>query len=90
MKRGQQACPARSADLAGSADGAFALVYFFDDLWRALGPGIESTSPIAETAQPDGAKPNIPAAVAEKGALATNLLGMSFLGRLETFQRTGS
>ncbi|MGH6736581.1 MAG: retropepsin-like aspartic protease family protein [Methyloceanibacter sp.] len=29
---------------------------------------------------------DVPAAVAEKGALATNLLGMSFLGRLKSFQ----
>jgi len=29
---------------------------------------------------------NVPAVVAEKGALSTNLLGMSFLGRLESFQ----
>jgi len=29
---------------------------------------------------------NVRAAVAEKGALATNLLGMTFLGRLESFQ----
>jgi aspartyl protease family protein len=29
---------------------------------------------------------NVPAAVAQKGALATNLLGMSFLGRLGSFQ----
>ncbi|MEZ5827760.1 MAG: TIGR02281 family clan AA aspartic protease [Hyphomicrobiales bacterium] len=29
---------------------------------------------------------NVPAAVASKGALATNLLGMSFLGRLKNFQ----
>ena len=28
----------------------------------------------------------IPAVVAEKGALSTNLLGMSFLGRLRSFQ----
>lgn len=33
---------------------------------------------------------NVPAVVAEKGALATNLLGMSFLGRLKTFQMRGS
>jgi aspartyl protease family protein len=32
---------------------------------------------------------NVPAAVAEKGALATNLLGMSFLGRLESFHIQG-
>jgi aspartyl protease family protein len=29
---------------------------------------------------------DVPAVVAEKGALSTNLLGMSFLGRLESFQ----
>jgi aspartyl protease family protein len=29
---------------------------------------------------------NVPAAVAQKGALSTNLLGMSFLGRLKSFQ----
>ncbi len=29
---------------------------------------------------------DVPAAVAERGALATNLLGMSFLGRLKNFQ----
>jgi len=29
---------------------------------------------------------NVPAAVAEKGALGTNLLGMTFLGRLKSFQ----
>ncbi len=33
---------------------------------------------------------DVPAVVAEKGALATNLLGMSFLGRLKTFQMRGS
>jgi aspartyl protease family protein len=33
---------------------------------------------------------NIPAVVAEKGALATNLLGMSFLSRLRSFQIRGS
>jgi aspartyl protease family protein len=33
---------------------------------------------------------DIPAVVAEKGALATNLLGMSFLGRLKSFQMQGS
>jgi aspartyl protease family protein len=32
---------------------------------------------------------DVPAAVAEKGALATNLLGMSFLGRLSSFQMKG-
>ena len=32
---------------------------------------------------------NVPAAVAEKGALDTNLLGMSFLGRLKSFQMQG-
>lgn len=32
----------------------------------------------------------VPAVVAEKGALATNLLGMSFLGRLKNFQIQGS
>lgn len=29
---------------------------------------------------------NVPAAVAEKGALGTRLLGMSFLSRLKNFQ----
>jgi aspartyl protease family protein len=33
---------------------------------------------------------DIPAVVAEKGALATNLLGMSFLGRLKSFQMQGN
>jgi aspartyl protease family protein len=33
---------------------------------------------------------NVPAVVAEKGALATNLLGMSFLSRLKSFQMQGS
>jgi aspartyl protease family protein len=33
---------------------------------------------------------DIPAVVAEKGALTTNLLGMSFLGRLKSFQMQGS
>lgn len=33
---------------------------------------------------------NVPAAVAEEGALATNLLGMSFLRRLESFQIQGN
>jgi aspartyl protease family protein len=32
---------------------------------------------------------DVPAAVAEKGALATNLLGMSFLSRLKSFQMQG-
>ena len=32
----------------------------------------------------------VPAAVAERGALATNLLGMSFLARLKSFQMQGS
>ena len=32
---------------------------------------------------------DVPAAVAEKGALDTNLLGMSFLGRLKSFQMQG-
>jgi aspartyl protease family protein len=32
---------------------------------------------------------DVPAAIAEKGALATNLLGMSFLGRLKSFQMQG-
>jgi aspartyl protease family protein len=32
---------------------------------------------------------DVPAAVAEQGALATNLLGMSFLGRLKSFQMQG-
>jgi aspartyl protease family protein len=33
---------------------------------------------------------DVPAMVAEQGALATNLLGMSFLGRLKSFQMQGS
>ncbi len=33
---------------------------------------------------------DVPALVAEKSALATNLLGMSFLGRLNSFQIQGS
>ena len=33
---------------------------------------------------------NVPAAVAEKGVLGTNLLGMSFLGRLKSFQIQGN
>ena len=33
---------------------------------------------------------DVPAVVAEKGALATNLLGMSFLSRLKSFQMQGS
>lgn len=33
---------------------------------------------------------DVPAIVAERGALATNLLGMSFLGRLKSFQMQGS
>jgi aspartyl protease family protein len=33
---------------------------------------------------------NVPAAVAERGALATNLLGMSFLGRLKSFHIEGN
>jgi aspartyl protease family protein len=33
---------------------------------------------------------DVPAAVAEKGALANNLLGMSFRGRLKSFQMQGS
>jgi aspartyl protease family protein len=33
---------------------------------------------------------DVSAVVAEKGALATNLLGMSFLGRLKSFQMQGS
>lgn len=33
---------------------------------------------------------DVPAAVAEKGALNTNLLGMSFLSRLKSFQMQGS
>jgi aspartyl protease family protein len=33
---------------------------------------------------------NVPAAVAERGALATNLLGMSFLGRLKSFHMEGN
>jgi aspartyl protease family protein len=33
---------------------------------------------------------DVPALVAERGALATNLLGMSFLGRLRSFQMQGS
>ncbi len=33
---------------------------------------------------------NVGAAVAEKGALATNLLGMSFLGRLQSFRIQGN
>jgi aspartyl protease family protein len=32
---------------------------------------------------------DVPAAIAERGALATNLLGMSFLGRLSSFQMQG-
>ena len=32
---------------------------------------------------------DVPALVAEKGALATNLLGMSFLSRLKSFQMQG-
>jgi aspartyl protease family protein len=32
---------------------------------------------------------DVPAMVAERGALATNLLGMSFLGRLKSFQVQG-
>lgn len=32
---------------------------------------------------------DVPAAVAEKGALGTSLLGMSFLGRLKSFQMQG-
>jgi aspartyl protease family protein len=32
---------------------------------------------------------NVPAVVAERGALSTNLLGMSFLGRLKSFQTQG-
>ena len=33
---------------------------------------------------------DVPAVVAERGALATNLLGMSFLSRLKSFQMQGS
>jgi aspartyl protease family protein len=33
---------------------------------------------------------DVPALVAERGALGTNLLGMSFLGRLKSFQMQGS
>ena len=33
---------------------------------------------------------DVPAVVAERGALATNLLGMSFLARLKSFQMQGS
>jgi len=33
---------------------------------------------------------DVQAAVAEKGALATNLLGMSFLGRLRSFAKQGN
>jgi aspartyl protease family protein len=33
---------------------------------------------------------DVPAAVAESGALAVNLLGMSFLGRLSRFELAGS
>jgi aspartyl protease family protein len=33
---------------------------------------------------------DVPALVAEQGALRTNLLGMSFLGRLKSFQMRGS
>lgn len=33
---------------------------------------------------------DVPAVVAEKGALATNLLGMSFLSQLKSFQMRGS
>ena len=33
---------------------------------------------------------DVPAMVAERGALGTNLLGMSFLGRLKSFQMHGS
>jgi aspartyl protease family protein len=33
---------------------------------------------------------DVPAVVAERGALGTNLLGMSFLGRLKSFQMQGS
>jgi aspartyl protease family protein len=33
---------------------------------------------------------DVPAVVAEKGALGTNLLGMSFLSRLKSFQMQGS
>src|SRR3990172_950416 len=33
---------------------------------------------------------DVPALVAERGALATKLLGMSFLGRLKSFQMQGS
>lgn len=32
---------------------------------------------------------DVPAAVAERGALAINLLGMSFLGRLKNFEMKG-
>jgi aspartyl protease family protein len=32
---------------------------------------------------------DVPAAVAERGALAINLLGMSFLGRLKSFEMKG-
>jgi aspartyl protease family protein len=32
----------------------------------------------------------VPAVIAEKGALGTNLLGMSFLSRLKSFQMQGS
>jgi aspartyl protease family protein len=33
---------------------------------------------------------DVPAAVAEPGALSTNLLGMSFLGRLSRFELAGN
>ena len=33
---------------------------------------------------------DVPAVVAERGALGTNLLGMSFLSRLKSFQMQGS
>ena len=33
---------------------------------------------------------DVSALVAERGALGTNLLGMSFLGRLKSFQMQGS
>jgi aspartyl protease family protein len=95
----------RSADFMADT-GATLVVLTFEDAARlGLSPHSLEFSGLAQTANgiarvapvsldrvrvEDITVRDVQAVVAEKGALATNLLGMSFLGRLKSFQMQGS
>jgi aspartyl protease family protein len=52
--------------------------------------GVARVAPVDRVRVDDITVRDVPAVVAEKGALATNLLGMSFVGRSRSFQMQGS